>query len=52
MTTITWTRPMLERLKAEHAKAEKFGEPTFQFEGHRFVTNYAKYLIEHLEKIL
>ena len=43
---IAWTRPMLERFKVARTDA---GGKNFTFDGHEFVSNYAKYLIEYLE---
>ena len=43
---IEWTRPMLERFKKAHKKCT---EKSFMFEGHEYVRDYAKYLIEYLE---
>lgn len=37
---------MLERFKKAHAEANG---KNFTFDGHEFVSNYAKYLIEYLE---
>lgn len=44
--TIEWTRPMLERFKVAWAAADG---KDFTFDGHEFVSNYAKYLIEYLD---
>ena len=46
---ITWTRPMLERFKKALAKANG---KNFTFDGHEFVSGYAKYLIDYLEEKL
>lgn len=47
--SILWDRPMLRRFKKAYFEA--LPDATFTFEGHEFVTNYAKYLIEYLEGI-
>ena len=39
----------LQRLKSIYKEAVEADEYTLWFEGNQFVTNYAKYLIEHLE---
>jgi len=49
---ISWTRPMLERLKKAHTQALAAGktkDDTFMFDNHEFVIIYAAYLIEYLE---
>ena len=52
MPVIAWTRPKLNRLKREYGKARQTGAETFKFDGLEFVTGYARYLIEFLEKSL
>lgn len=47
--TVTWTRPMLARFKQAHKKANG---SEFIFDGNRYVSDYAKYLIEYLEDVL
>lgn len=46
--SILWDRPMLERFKAVHDNMAQMGVKEFTFDGHQFVTAYAKYLIEYL----
>ena len=48
--TVPWDRPKLERLKKAYAGNKS--EDMFWFEGERYVSRYAKYLIEYLEKEL
>lgn len=43
-------RPKYERLKARYAQAVAAHEEVFTFEGHDYLTSYAKYLIEYLTK--
>lgn len=45
---ITWDRPMMQRLQARYDLAVKNKEDRFTFEGHEFVTDYAKYLLQYL----
>jgi hypothetical protein len=52
MTSINWTRPMLERFKKAYEKARSAEQDTFEFDGNQFVVNYAKYLIQHLDSQL
>lgn len=47
MVAITWTTYKLKRFK--HAYAECTTD-RFVFEGHEFLKDYAKYLIEYLER--
>jgi hypothetical protein len=48
---VTWTREKLERFKRalKLADARPVRDATFEFEGHVFVPNYARYLVEYLE---
>ena len=53
--SILWDRPKLHRFKATYNRVKDAGKvighdaESFHFDGHEFVTNYAKYLIEYLE---
>ena len=47
--TITFTGPMLDRLKKRHDQAVKAADGSFIFDGHEFNTDYAGYLIQYLE---
>lgn len=43
---------MLERFKTAYEAALKEEGDTFRFDGHEFLKDYAKYLIEYLESVL
>jgi len=43
---IEWSIPLLRKFKRAHRRAK--GD-LFEFEGHELPTNYASYLIAHLE---
>jgi hypothetical protein len=45
---IFWTRELLRKFMQAYFKAKREGKDTFRFEGHLFLANYAKYLIEYL----
>lgn len=47
-----WNRAKLEQFKKDYEAAYKYGEDEFTFEGHPFLVDYAKYLIEYLEGML
>jgi len=47
---ILWTRPMLNRFKREYGKARKADVKVFTFDGHEFLPDFAKYLIEYLDQ--
>ena len=49
METVTWTRAKLDSLKETYHEAKKQEAVEFTFDGHRFYTAYARYLIEFLE---
>ena len=50
---IVWDRPKLERFKRAYKAARlQSGSDVFQFDGHEFVLDYAKYLIEYLDSEL
>lgn len=46
------TRPFYEGLKARYAEAVTNGEAQFTFDGDAYVTDYAKYLLQHIESKL
>ena len=46
MAVINWTPKKLKRFKRAYHKATT---ETFVFEGHEFLKDYAKYLIQYLE---
>jgi len=54
MTSITWDRKKLERLRRAYDLA-KMGHDTddhvFVFDGHEFLVSYAKYLLEYLDGV-
>jgi hypothetical protein len=45
---INWTESKLNRFKITFSKAVKEEQPSFRFDGHEFVTGYARYLIAYL----
>ena len=50
---MNWTRPKLERFKKAYEKSKKNeGTDLFEFDDKTFVENFAKYLIEYLDKRL
>lgn len=48
-TYIHFTATLFAEFKKEYERHAAFGREQFVFEGHTFVTSYAKYLIEYLE---
>ena len=46
--TIQFTMDKLDRLIERYDLAVENGEEQFEFEGHDFLTDYAKYLIQYL----
>jgi hypothetical protein len=50
--SVTFTLEKLERLRIRYAQARLKNEEWFVFDGNEYVTNYAKYLIEYIEKKL
>jgi hypothetical protein len=42
------TPELYRRLKARYKQAVDAGEDSFTLDGHEFLTNYAKYLLEYL----
>lgn len=49
---IHWTKPMRERLRKAHKKAIKDNKDSFIFENNEYVTRFAGYLLEYLDKKL
>lgn len=47
---LSFDRAALERLRRAHAEAVAAGKGQFDFEGNEFVTSYAGYVIEYLDK--
>ena len=48
---VHWTPEKLERLKKAYADIKGFNSThVFEFDGHAYVKEYAKYLIEYLEE--
>lgn len=48
--TIIWTVPKLKAFIKVYARAVADGKPTFVFEGHEFVVEYAEYVIQYLQR--
>ena len=48
--TIAWTPDLLHHFKTAYQTAVDQDEKDFNFEGHYFVRDYAKYLIQFLEE--
>jgi len=48
-TIVAWTKPMLERFRKAYTKAVADKQDEFTFEGNKFVSGYAEYLIEYLD---
>lgn len=51
MPDVIFTEEKLKRFKKRYAEAVKKKEGSFTFDGHGYVTGYAKYLIEYLERL-
>lgn len=49
METMTFNREKLDALIIKHKEAVKNNEDAFNFEGHKLLTAYAKYLIQYLQ---
>lgn len=47
----TYSRETLKQLKMAYDKARVEGQEQFVFNGEVLVTDYAKYMIEHLENL-
>lgn len=52
MTEVTFTPAKYRKLKEAYGKARLEGREKFLFEGQVVVTDYAKYMIEYLERVL
>jgi hypothetical protein len=48
--TITWNIVKVMKFDKRYMTAKQEGAETFEFDGHEFVTNYAKYLLEYLKR--
>jgi len=48
MSTIQFTPQLYKELKSAYKKAVETKEEQFIFNGHEFLTNYAKYVLEYL----
>ena len=46
---VEWTPEKLKRFKKAWKKSGANGRDVFTFEGHEYVADYAKYLVEYLE---
>lgn len=49
---IQWDKPMRERLRKAYNKADTANRDSFIFEDNEYVTRFAKYLLEYLDKKL
>jgi hypothetical protein len=49
MESMTFNREKLDALIIRHKEAVQNNEDAFNFEGHKLLTNYAKYLIQYLQ---
>lgn len=45
---IEFTRPKMKRFQKAYDLAVKEGKETFTFDGHEWLTQYAKYVLEYL----
>jgi hypothetical protein len=52
LANTTWTRKKLIEFAAAYRDAVHRGHNEFEFEGHKFLVTYAKFLIEYLDKVL
>jgi len=48
MNTITFDQETFKNLKQEYKKAVEKEQEIFIFQGHKLLTQYAKYIIEYL----
>ena len=48
---IVFTPELAKKFRVEYDKAKAHGKDTIVFEGKGFFTDYAKYLLEHLENV-
>jgi hypothetical protein len=49
---ILWDMPKYRRFKVAYNSAVAANQEHFNFDGHEFVTSYAKYLLEFLRETL
>jgi hypothetical protein len=49
---INFDRAGADRLRQAYEQAKADGKDEFDFEGHKLLRSYARYLLEHLEMIL
>jgi hypothetical protein len=52
VTTVDFTPAKYRKLKEAYDKARLEGREKFLFEGQAIVTDYAKYMLEYLERVL
>lgn len=50
MISITWTRELRDKFAAAYEEAVRQHKDVFTFDGHEFVTSYAKYLLMYLNE--
>jgi hypothetical protein len=48
MTTASWNKARLARFENSYNAARARNADAFEFDGHEFITSYAKYLIRYL----
>lgn len=46
---VEYTPEKRDRLRKAYDKARSYGHGTFSFDGHTYLTDYAKYLLEYLD---
>jgi predicted GTPase len=46
----TFDRPMVDRLRIAYETAKKEKADSFIFEGNEYLTDYARYLLEYLDR--
>lgn len=51
MIQLQWTTQQFLAFKKEFKIASETDKDCFWFDGHEFITSYAKYLIEYLESL-
>lgn len=49
MNNVTFTYPKAIRLKRAYQQALEHNRPQFTFEGHDYLCDYVRYLLEYLE---
>lgn len=52
MISITWTRELRDKFAVAYEEAVAQRKDVFTFDGHEFVTSYAKYLLQYLDSQL